>query len=512
MSTIDFTKPASTDLYTAWPTEIQAAQLSFGFMLDPTYVTGYTGLSAGMQRFNRSGSGLLEYWTGSAWAASSTGYLLDAGDTITGNLVFSGSASLGIGTTPSAPFHLLRSSANAVARFSSSGGSGRDWNLTSYTNGTFSIGSDLTADQLSIQAGNVGIGTTPSGSYRLNISATANGQLITSPSGSPQSTVTDGNVTVYTGYTSGASTSAVAYYGTSSAHALGFITGNAERMRITSGGAMGFNKTPGVTYDFLGAGDMLRLGSGSGNNVIQCYSSGGTLGLWAGGSSVIYSNGGIGFQVGATTGTSFPTGGQTGMTLDSTGFLTVAPVPASGVQLGLELYDGSTGSGEGLYVQWETGSRAGMVRTYGVANATAGGDYVVAVNTANTGTPTERMRIQAQGNTVFSGGVSTTTNALGAASGAITANCALSNVHTLTLNGNMTSLTLSNMQDGQTVNIQITQDATGSRLLGGLTSANSYLWPGGAAGTLSTVAGAVDLLVVTKVGTKLLCTLAKAFS
>ena len=80
------------------------------------------------------------------------------------------------------------------------------------------------------------------------------------------------------------------------------------------------------------------------------------------------------------------------------------------------------------------------------------------------------------------------------AASAITVNCALSNVFTTTLTANITTLTFSNSNDGQTINWFITQDATGSRTM---TWGASVKWPGGTAGVLSTAANAVDLAVLT---------------
>lgn len=78
---------------------------------------------------------------------------------------------------------------------------------------------------------------------------------------------------------------------------------------------------------------------------------------------------------------------------------------------------------------------------------------------------------------------------------AMTINCALSNVFTTTLTANVTvAPTVSNPGDGQTINIFLTQDATGSRTM---TWPSSFKWAGASVGVLSTTANAVDLLVAT---------------
>lgn len=78
---------------------------------------------------------------------------------------------------------------------------------------------------------------------------------------------------------------------------------------------------------------------------------------------------------------------------------------------------------------------------------------------------------------------------------AMTVNCVLSNVFTTTFTANVTvAPTISNPQDGQTINWFITQDATGGRTM---TWPTSFKWPGGSAGVLSTGANAVDLVTAT---------------
>lgn len=78
---------------------------------------------------------------------------------------------------------------------------------------------------------------------------------------------------------------------------------------------------------------------------------------------------------------------------------------------------------------------------------------------------------------------------------AMTVDCSRSNVFTTTFTANVTTApTISNPQDGQTINWFITQDATGSRTM---TWPTSFKWAGGTAGVLSTAANSVDLLVAT---------------
>lgn len=95
----------------------------------------------------------------------------------------------------------------------------------------------------------------------------------------------------------------------------------------------------------------------------------------------------------------------------------------------------------------------------------------------------------------FASGVATTPSAVAFSAAAMVFNCALSNVFAVTLTANVTTApTLTNPKDGQTVNIFLTQDGTGSRTM---TWPTSFKWPGGTAVALSTSANAVDMLVAT---------------
>jgi len=82
--------------------------------------------------------------------------------------------------------------------------------------------------------------------------------------------------------------------------------------------------------------------------------------------------------------------------------------------------------------------------------------------------------------------------------GVLTLDMTESNVFTSTLTENVATLTLNNPAQGQTVNILFTQDATGSRTMAWPAS---FKWPGGTASVLSTNSNAVDLLVITYIGT-----------
>ena len=98
----------------------------------------------------------------------------------------------------------------------------------------------------------------------------------------------------------------------------------------------------------------------------------------------------------------------------------------------------------------------------------------------------------------FTGHAQTAPVAGSSTGGVLTLDMTESNVFTSTLTENVATLTLSNPAQGQTVNMLFTQDATGSRLM---TWPASFKWPGGTASVLSTNSNAVDLLVITYIGT-----------
>lgn len=83
----------------------------------------------------------------------------------------------------------------------------------------------------------------------------------------------------------------------------------------------------------------------------------------------------------------------------------------------------------------------------------------------------------------------------------ITADASLGRLYTITLGGNRTLGTPTNLFPGKTFRLQVTQDGTGSRTL---TYASLFKWTNGVAPTLSTTPGAVDLLTFVYNGTNLL--------
>lgn len=109
----------------------------------------------------------------------------------------------------------------------------------------------------------------------------------------------------------------------------------------------------------------------------------------------------------------------------------------------------------------------------------------------------------------FTGHAQTAPVAGSSTGGVLTLDMTESNVFTSTLTENVTTLTLSNPAQGQTVNILFTQDASGSKTMAW---PGSFKWPGGTASVLSTNPSSVDLLVVSYIGTSWYASLLKDLS
>lgn len=79
---------------------------------------------------------------------------------------------------------------------------------------------------------------------------------------------------------------------------------------------------------------------------------------------------------------------------------------------------------------------------------------------------------------------------------AMVVDCSLSNVFTIAMTAPVTTaMTFSNLKDGQTINIFITQSTASSTMV--WPNNTVFKWPGGTPGVLSTAVGSVDLLVAT---------------
>jgi Head binding len=161
----------------------------------------------------------------------------------------------------------------------------------------------------------------------------------------------------------------------------------------------------------------------------------------------------------------------------------VLGTPASGTLTnctGLPVATGISGTGAGVTAFLATPSSANL-RT-ALTDETGTGSAVFATNPTIVGT-------------TITGNAQTTPVAVTFSATAMAIDCALSNVFTVTMSGNVTTApSFSNLKDGQTINWFITQDGTGTRTM---TWPATFKWPGASAGVLSTGANDVDLLVAT---------------
>lgn len=256
-----------------------------------------------------------------------------------------------------------------------------------------------------------------------------------------------------------------------------------------------------ATSTWIYSNNAQRFGVGSaGNAQLNAPASGTALAIYA-------LSGTFGLDVQAATGLDvrvyatnagakarfFLRGGSTNMSYESDG------TPNTSL-----LFDNGNGHIAYLYTCGASGSWD--FRTQGVNRMRIDSTGNIGVNCSPS------YRLDVAGTARCSGGVATPANPIGSSGTAFTLDCALSNVHTLTMSGNVASggWTINNPQDGQTVNLFITQDAGTARTLGW---PSAFKWPG-TAPAISTTLSAVDLLVMTyRSATGFwYCTLSKAFA
>jgi hypothetical protein len=159
--------------------------------------------------------------------------------------------------------------------------------------------------------------------------------------------------------------------------------------------------------------------------------------------------------------------------------------------------------------QFKIGIRAGTSGTWSIYDVVRTADTLAV---SSSGTVSIAAPAANAAGFTCNGSASTPAIAVTFSATAMTVDCSRSNVFTTTFTANVTTApTISNPQDGQTINWFITQDGTGSRTM---TWPTSFKWAGGSAGTLTTTANAVDLLVATyrSATSAWYCTLSKGFA
>ena len=264
-------------------------------------------------------------------------------------------------------------------------------------------------------------------------------------------------------------------------HTLNIGTGVTEALatktiNLGTGGAATSttNITIGNSLSMTYIDNKLRVGTASGSSTDALYVNGTTtLGatVVTGSFNVTNTSADIGPNTGTSTGTTYLTL-QARNSWPVTGSYRFAMTPQAGPAYASD-----------MVLEELTSAVAYTGRFYFNSNAYFG----IGVS------PTKKLDVN--GDARFAGAAATPTVAVTFSATAMTVNCALSNVFTTTFTANVTTApTISNPQDGQTINWFITQDGTGGRTM---TWPTSFKWPGGSAGVLSTAANAVDLVTAT---------------
>ncbi len=529
--TIDFNKPATTDNYaTGFVPNLQANTQALGAMLDPNFVGTVSNAPSGTKRFSTT-SNLFEQWNGTAWAALATGYAR-----LDGSAPFTGDLSLGVArnTWTLAGYRAIEFGAQGTGLYGG-GGAGGDMNL--FTNAHYQVSGGWTLQN----NGSATLYESVSGQHIFSVST--GGTAGTAASFQNRMVVDTNGITTPSRFTTTLNSECFRAQG-DSAYLAGWNGAASTRtgyIQFNTGASVVLAAENGALLNFSVGGTGAAVFDTSRNFVMQPLSSyighNGTTGGITIGSNATLVDGTARIEMYDVSHASLPkqvayrgdvmqwtkaAAATSLMTLDGTSGVGQLSVTGGITSAGAVYAAGVAGFLSTTYAVnaqnpiW----RFGNAITYGLSyfQGTSGLDGANDSLGFHFGTATaagSTLVIAGTGpkkGIIVNGAATTLTSAQGSTGGGVTINAALSNVQTITLTSNMTGLTLSNMQDGQTINIQITQDATGSRTMTGLTNANGYRWPGGVAGVLSTAANAVDLLCITKIGSVALCTLSKGFA
>lgn len=534
---LDFNKPATTDAYaTGFVPNLQANQQALGTLLDTAYAT-VANQPAGTKRFN-STSGVFEQWSGSAWGALSVGYLLKGGDTMTGALGFNNNVSaqwkdaggtyrVGAVLDASNIFRLGDVS-NAIA-----GG-------TTAVHGNSIITLALNgATKVHVNATGMSVGTGGAPAYTLDLFGTGNPTINLAGSGAYSSIINLGAAGGGSGQLkSGASllffangTQGGGFDGTTKNLFLGSTQSSSSSILLYGSGSSGstsFNvddtSATGYSSYRLGNGTGAPSGNGCALHYMNAsyaatgayYQSGTTLSAFGvGGLNLNAENasGVIRFYTGAGAlrGT-IGSGGGWGLLSSTSAAATASSWAAAYTAFGPRA---NTTTGAAFGIGYNDTTDASELLSLAPGSAWKPMNFFANNWNWTSGGATLRMSLGATTAGLIVNAAASTAPAASVNSGtAVSLDCSKSNVFRVTMTGNVPSgsTSLTNAADGQTINIFVTQDATGGRTWAFASA--SFCWPGGTVGVLSTAAGALDLLCLTWNATlgKWMATISKGFA
>jgi len=178
--------------------------------------------------------------------------------------------------------------------------------------------------------------------------------------------------------------------------------------------------------------------------------------------------------------------------------------PTNGARFGDTIATGAGGSANQVQINagGALAGAPGLVYAPSTQGLGIGGPLSVAGSLALSGAVTTPLSVTAS--------AVTPTVVLAFATAAMPIDCSKSNMFRVTMLTNLSSPpVLSNMVEGQTINILFQQDGTGNRTV---LWPSSFRWAGGAPGVLSTAANATDLLVATYINGLWYCGLLTGFA
>jgi hypothetical protein len=408
----------------------------------------------------------------------------------------------------------------------------------------------VSKDGQTTMTGTLNMGTNAiSGVTSLTITGGVVGPVLSvgAPSSGVAASITAVAAGVVQSWTDGTVTATATFNGTAfsigptSAHTLNLATNGSNRVAVTSAGnvtinAPGSGNTLSLTSVAGGFGILVNDVSGQGQTFRNATNTTGfDLGLLGGtGDATAYVTNR--FAANLMLGTSNSTRVQIGsagnvtvnapssgspLAINGIAATNVAMIARAGTTTGA-MFDSWSNTGGLLWAGLEssaggvlfTGSSA-YAAVLGTENSTSlqlGTNAAIRLSIASTGAVTINNPASSGAALVVNGSASTPAFSIGNSGTAFTLDCSKSNVHYVTMNGNVAagSLTISNIQDGQTVNLYLTQDGTGSRTLGNPTGVK---WPGGVPSPiLSTPASSLDCITFQRQNGITTATVLRAFA